>query len=163
MVATGIGIAGHIPYLKELISGYNSCEVKTRRILLIWKTQRECQQQWVKQWMDQILQFDTGVILEISLHAQEYGKKGLAYGTHDKLNKSLAPLDVEGLLQKELSARRGRIIVSLCAEGAIADRARAHVQARMDERVRLVELDFRPSQCESLVTDTAEMEFTCRG
>lgn len=42
MVATGIGIAGHIPYLKELISGYNSCEVKTRRILLIWETQREC-------------------------------------------------------------------------------------------------------------------------
>lgn len=46
MVATGIGIAGHIPYLKELISGYNSCEVKTRRILLIWKTQRECRH-WI--------------------------------------------------------------------------------------------------------------------
>ncbi|KFY68733.1 hypothetical protein V496_00877 [Pseudogymnoascus sp. VKM F-4515 (FW-2607)] len=77
MVATGIGIAGYIPYLKELISGYNSYE-----------------------------------ILEISLHAQEYGKKDEAYSSHNKLNKSFGPLDVEGLLQKELSARRGRIIVS---------------------------------------------------
>lgn len=42
MVATGIGIAGHMPYLKELISGYNSCEVRTRRILLIWQIQEEC-------------------------------------------------------------------------------------------------------------------------
>lgn len=41
MIATGIGIAGHMPYLKDLISGYNSCEVRTRRILLIWQIQNE--------------------------------------------------------------------------------------------------------------------------
>jgi len=35
MFATGIGIAGHIPYIKDLISGYNNCQVQTRRILLI--------------------------------------------------------------------------------------------------------------------------------
>ncbi|KAH6664015.1 hypothetical protein B0J14DRAFT_682547, partial [Halenospora varia] len=34
MIATGIGIAGHIPYIKELVSRYNNCEVKTRRIRL---------------------------------------------------------------------------------------------------------------------------------
>jgi predicted ferric reductase len=38
MVATGIGIAG----LKELINGYNSYEVRTRRKLLIWQIQKEC-------------------------------------------------------------------------------------------------------------------------
>jgi len=41
MFATGIGIAGHIPYIKDLISGYNSCEVKTRRILLVWEIDKE--------------------------------------------------------------------------------------------------------------------------
>ena len=36
MFATGIGIAGHVPYMKDLVRGYNSCEVRTRRIALIW-------------------------------------------------------------------------------------------------------------------------------
>jgi len=43
MFATGIGIAGHIPYIKDLISGYNNCEVKTRRIRLLWEIEEQCE------------------------------------------------------------------------------------------------------------------------
>jgi hypothetical protein len=35
MFATGIRIAGHLLYIKDLITGYNSCVVKTKRILVI--------------------------------------------------------------------------------------------------------------------------------
>lgn len=41
MIATVIGIAGHIPYIKDLIAGYNNYQVKTRRILLIWQIDKE--------------------------------------------------------------------------------------------------------------------------
>ena len=41
MFATGIGIAGHMSYIKDLISGYNSCDVRTRRIVLIWQLDYE--------------------------------------------------------------------------------------------------------------------------
>lgn len=37
MVATGFGIAGHLPYLKQLIHGYNAREVRARRIHLVWQ------------------------------------------------------------------------------------------------------------------------------
>ena len=37
MVATGIGIAAQLPYLKELIKGFNNCETRTRRIHLVWQ------------------------------------------------------------------------------------------------------------------------------
>lgn len=37
MVATGIGIAAQLPYLKELIWGFNHCEIRTRRIHLVWQ------------------------------------------------------------------------------------------------------------------------------
>lgn len=37
MVATGLGIAAQLPYVKELIKGYNNCNVRTRRIQLIWQ------------------------------------------------------------------------------------------------------------------------------
>lgn len=43
MFATGIGIAGHLPYMKDLISGYNSCEVVTRRIRLVWEIKEQCE------------------------------------------------------------------------------------------------------------------------
>jgi hypothetical protein len=43
MFAPGIGIAGHMPYIKELVNGYNGCEVMTRRVLLIWQISKECE------------------------------------------------------------------------------------------------------------------------
>jgi hypothetical protein len=41
MFATGIGIAGHLSYLKDLIRGYNSCEVRTRCVILVWQLDNE--------------------------------------------------------------------------------------------------------------------------
>jgi NAD(P)H-flavin reductase len=37
MVADGFGIAAHLPYLKQLIHGYNAREVSARRIHLVWQ------------------------------------------------------------------------------------------------------------------------------
>jgi hypothetical protein len=37
MVASGFGIATHLPYLKRLIYGYNSRRVQARRIHLVWQ------------------------------------------------------------------------------------------------------------------------------
>ena len=36
-VASGFGIAAHLPYLKQLIHGYNAREVRARRIHLVWQ------------------------------------------------------------------------------------------------------------------------------
>lgn len=41
MFATGIGIAGCIPYIKDLLLGYNSCEVRTRRIRVAWEIKEQ--------------------------------------------------------------------------------------------------------------------------
>ena len=41
MFATGIGIAGQILYMKELIRGYNNCEVRTRCIVPVWQMDYE--------------------------------------------------------------------------------------------------------------------------
>lgn len=40
MLATGVGIAAQLPYLQELIQGLNRCEVRTRRVHLVWQLQR---------------------------------------------------------------------------------------------------------------------------
>ena len=37
MIATGFGIVAQLPYLKELIQGFNGCQFRTRRIHLVWQ------------------------------------------------------------------------------------------------------------------------------
>lgn len=37
MVASGFGIAAHLPYLKKLIYSYNTRAVRARRIHLVWQ------------------------------------------------------------------------------------------------------------------------------
>ena len=37
IVASDFGIAAHLPYLKQLIYGYNVREVRARRIHLVWQ------------------------------------------------------------------------------------------------------------------------------
>lgn len=40
MVATGIGIASQLAYIKELLDGRDKAEVRTRRISLVWQLDR---------------------------------------------------------------------------------------------------------------------------
>lgn len=42
MLATGIGIAGQLLYIRSLLEGYNNCEVRTRNIFLHWQLEKEC-------------------------------------------------------------------------------------------------------------------------
>jgi predicted ferric reductase len=62
MFATGMGIAAHMPYLKELIHGRQECKVRTGRISLIWQLDRESDQDWVQKWMDELLQADSSYV-----------------------------------------------------------------------------------------------------
>ena len=41
LIATGCGIVAVLPHLKELLDGYEKCEVVTRRIHLVWQLQGE--------------------------------------------------------------------------------------------------------------------------
>ncbi|KAJ5946400.1 hypothetical protein N7454_003239 [Penicillium verhagenii] len=40
MVATGLGIASQLPYIKELLDGHEKAEVRTQRISLVWQLER---------------------------------------------------------------------------------------------------------------------------
>jgi hypothetical protein len=39
MIATSFGIAAQLPYLKQLIHGYNNYKARTRRVHLVWQLQ----------------------------------------------------------------------------------------------------------------------------
>ncbi len=41
MFATGIGIAAQVPYIKQLLKGFQEYRVRTKSILLIWQLDKE--------------------------------------------------------------------------------------------------------------------------
>ena len=41
LIATGFGIAAILPHLKELLDGYEKCEVVTRKIHVVWQLKEE--------------------------------------------------------------------------------------------------------------------------
>jgi hypothetical protein len=36
MIASDFGIAAQLPYLDELVYGYNACKTRNRRVHLVW-------------------------------------------------------------------------------------------------------------------------------
>jgi NAD(P)H-flavin reductase len=41
LVASGFGIASQLPYLRQLIYGYNACKTRSRRIHLVWQLETD--------------------------------------------------------------------------------------------------------------------------
>ncbi|KFY69538.1 hypothetical protein V496_00158 [Pseudogymnoascus sp. VKM F-4515 (FW-2607)] len=166
MFATGIGIAGHLLYIRDLLTGYNDCTVNTRRVILIWQIDNEENLDWVKQWMDDLLVMDTGYILDITLcipirSAQNKAQKeDVPYGTHNRLRDHEGPIDITDIVKANSKPGNGKMVVSMCSNNAMADKVRREVQQHMDPGVRLVELDYEPSLRQK---SEPEMDFSCRG
>jgi hypothetical protein len=75
LFATGIGIAGQLPYMRQLLGNFHKYNAKARRIALFWQVESEGEQsqicgdlansqpeehlQWVRQWMTEMLEQDT--------------------------------------------------------------------------------------------------------
>jgi hypothetical protein len=39
LVASGIGVVAHLPYLEQLLHGYRTCKSRTRRVHLVWQSE----------------------------------------------------------------------------------------------------------------------------
>ncbi|OBT43218.1 hypothetical protein VE00_06389 [Pseudogymnoascus sp. WSF 3629] len=177
MFATGLGIAGHMLYIRELVSGYNSCDVSTRRIVLIWQVDDRAHLQWVKQWMDAVIEMDTGYILNMHLYVpwmlddvdsdEEIEKPALGkprvknYGEHEMLDKHSGTPDITEIVKAQIKGKMGRMIVSVCSSNIMTDQVRREVQGNVSAGVRFVELDYQPPPLNTNVE--LDMDFSCKG
>ncbi|KAI0191355.1 hypothetical protein F4808DRAFT_476139 [Astrocystis sublimbata] len=126
LLATGVGIAGQLPYVKELLELYQDCQAKTRRIALFWELDAEVHRYWVKDWMDELLALDNdyvgisgrallatltyGQILDMQLYipgrflserASESTVKKL--GTHGRIILTYAAMPADQLVASEIA------------------------------------------------------------
>ncbi|KAL6230762.1 hypothetical protein BDW75DRAFT_248414 [Aspergillus navahoensis] len=57
-VASGFGIAGVIPYLKQALHGYNTCTSRVRRIHFVWEVNSKDLSVAAQPWLDDLLMND---------------------------------------------------------------------------------------------------------
>ncbi|SLM37408.1 HTH CenpB-type DNA-binding domain [Lasallia pustulata] len=155
LFATGIGIAGQLPYVEKLLEGYHNCEVKTRRIALFWEVESELQTAWVADRMQQLLkEQDTGRILDISLFVRgKFLSAETRRGNYEQIGERIditydgidgENVSAEELIKPEIKDQKGLTVVSLCTNDETGDKIREIVRGMLDETIHLKELDFRP-------------------
>ncbi|KAF2258055.1 hypothetical protein CC78DRAFT_538086 [Lojkania enalia] len=73
MVASGSGIVAQLPYLKQLIYGYNAHKSRTRRVHLVWQLETRETGIAVQSIINEVLTNDAFHILSISMYIRSGG------------------------------------------------------------------------------------------
>ncbi|KAL4745860.1 ferric reductase family protein [Aspergillus foveolatus] len=115
MVATGIGIATQLPYIKELLDGHRKKNIRTRRISIIWQLDEEGDWEGAHDWLQALLKEDEGYLLSVTvydtLHPVLTGNPE-RFGHHDLIEVySGVPIWREQL-SAEMDKQAGRMLVA---------------------------------------------------
>ncbi|EXJ56217.1 uncharacterized protein A1O5_12673 [Cladophialophora psammophila CBS 110553] len=150
LFATGIGIAGQMPYVTQLLEGSQTGQVETRRIALFWEMASELHAAWVADMMKVLLAKDTNRVLDIKLFVvgrflSPHTHKGDIAQLGERIKVIYQAMDVENLIHSEVGDRQGRTVVSLCTDDETSDTIRGIVRGMLEQDVHLEELDFRPA------------------
>ncbi|KAH7345846.1 ferric reductase transmembrane component 3, partial [Plectosphaerella cucumerina] len=150
LFATGIGIAGHLSHVAQLLRGYCDCGVKTKRVTLFWQVDSEIQLGWVADRMQQLLEQDEkSQILHIYLFvvggflSQDAEMTGFV-NRGKRIVVTYKAMDAAYLTDVELGRHGGRTVVSMCANALMVDQVRGLVRRRGDAKVHVKCLDFCP-------------------
>ncbi|PVH68769.1 hypothetical protein DL98DRAFT_205439 [Cadophora sp. DSE1049] len=160
LFATGIGIAGQLPYVTQLLEGYHNYEVKGSRIALFWEMDSELHSAWVGDMMKELLKKDTDKILDIQLFVLgDYISSKTEPGDVNPLGKRIKmtykAMNAEDLIRSEIDGRKGRTVVSLCTNNETSNKIREAVRELLDKTIDLKELEYRPSRrsCDKVKKD----------
>ncbi|KAI6365117.1 hypothetical protein MCOR25_005510 [Pyricularia grisea] len=149
LFATGIGIAGQLSYVSQLLRDYRSCETKTRRIALFWQVRSEVHLAYVADRMQELLSQDKDRVLEIHIYVlsdyvSQYTQAGDLVSLGERIGMTYGALDVTDVLDLEISQRKGRIAICLCVDEKVGVAVRRYMASTGDDSISLKELDFQP-------------------
>ncbi|KAK2731275.1 hypothetical protein FQN57_003537 [Myotisia sp. PD_48] len=141
MIATGIGIAAQIPYLKAILECDSRWSSPIKSVRLVWEVDHTDQLHWVFDWMQELLNRDKGrYIVRISIYVPHSIDDPESYGNHGRILIVPKTLNIQEALNEEIKLRRGRLLVTVAANKPVRDMVRGCILARMPQ------LGSRPSK-----------------
>ncbi|KKZ68760.1 hypothetical protein EMCG_05636 [[Emmonsia] crescens] len=159
-IASGFGIAGVLPYLKQLLHGYNTSTSSIRRVHLVWQVETldiaiAAQPLLNSLLVDDVL--DNGYILEMSFYMESstkvkderpFGKHKRAMLYHNQPNyREIILSEVSGDYIPRLPnihEERGRLLVMVSVSDELRDRLQEIVRSYLHDKVGMCEVEFQP-------------------
>jgi predicted ferric reductase len=139
MFAGGIGITHQVPHIRDLVQGYSNGTVATRKVILVWTVKTTEHLEWVRPWMDVILQLPgRREILKILLFITKPRSPREVVSPSATVQMFPGRPTPQVLLDKEIENRVGAMAVTVCGPGALADSVRDAARKRVD----VASLDF---------------------
>ncbi|OCL05849.1 hypothetical protein AOQ84DRAFT_379187 [Glonium stellatum] len=129
LFATGIGIAGQLPYVTQLLEEYHN-----------WK---------VADIIMELLRRDKDKILYIRRfisgnYVLTKTKRGDVMPRRERISNTYDVINAESLISSKIEGRKGRTVVFLYTNNETSDKIREIVRRILDKDIHLKELDFRP-------------------
>lgn len=134
LFAGSSGITHQIPFISTLITGYSARTVATRRILLVWIVRDLDSLEWVRPWMDKILQMPhRREVLTIKLFVTRPKSSREAISPSATVQMYPGRPNVELLIHNEVREQVGAMAVTVCGPGGLADDVRQAARNVQDE------------------------------
>ncbi|KAB8265960.1 hypothetical protein BDV32DRAFT_134070 [Aspergillus pseudonomiae] len=115
MVATGIGIAAQLPYIKELLKQYRQARIRTQRISLVWQLEQEGDWESVHDWLQVLVKEDEGYLLSVTIYdALNPSLKGglQRFGYHDLIEVHGGEPNWEQQMSTEMEKQKGNMLAA---------------------------------------------------
>lgn len=144
LFAGGVGITHQVPYVRDLVAGFNAGTVATRKILLVWTIQSPEHLEWIRPWMTEILGMERRRdILRIMLFVSQPRSTKEIHSPSSTVQMFPGRPNIDTLLGLEQEQQVGAMAVSVCGPGALSDEVRRAVRARQSRStIDLIEEAF---------------------
>lgn len=134
LFAGGIGITHQVPHVRDLVAGFASGTVATRKVVLVWTIQSPEHLEWIRPWMTAILAMDKRRdILRIMLFVSRPRSTKEIHSPSSTVQMFPGRPNIDTLIGAEMEEQIGTMGVSVCGGGAFSDDVRQAVRARQHQ------------------------------
>ncbi len=132
LFAGGVGITHQLSHVRDLLEGYETGTVATRKIVLIWSVRQTEQLDWVRPWMDEILSMESRrEVLKVLIHVTQPRNPQEVRSRSEKVLMFPGRANARSIIAAEMDFRVGAAVATVCGPGAFADEVRAAARDNM--------------------------------
>jgi NAD(P)H-flavin reductase len=136
LFAGSSGISHQIPYIQHLVKGCNEKSVATRKIVLVWIVRDSEHLEWVRPWMNQILEMQgRRECLLIKLFVTRPKNPREIISPSNTVQMFPGRPNIKLVMQNEVKEQVGAMCVTVCGPGGLADSVRDAVRDVQEDGV----------------------------
>ena len=134
LFAAGVGITHQIGHVRDLLRGHAAGTIATQKIILVWTVKNTETLEWVRPWMDEILQMpNRKQVLKVLLFVTKPRSAKEVVSRSETVQMYPGRCSPSIVLGKEMATRIGAMGVTSCGPGAFQDEIRNAVRGCVDD------------------------------